>query len=144
MINRLFILQKKASRLIHFKECNAHTDSLIFKSKMVNLPDKIETENCLFISKYVKNKLSPIFKSLFIFSSLFSQLCNFICKQRSSKDSFLLSLQQRMINELLLVWPQKHGIIYIQSQIKDPMINTFSPNKLKIFSFNFYFNLYQT
>ena len=31
-----------------------------------------------------------------------------------------------------------------QSQIKDPMINTFSPNKLKIFLFDFYLNLYQT
>ena len=32
----------------------------------------------------------------------------------------------------------------IWSQIKDPMINTFSPNKLKIFLFDFYLNLYQT
>ena len=31
-----------------------------------------------------------------------------------------------------------------QSQIKDPMINIFSPNKLKIFLFDFYLNLYQT
>ena len=31
-----------------------------------------------------------------------------------------------------------------QSQIKDPLINTFSPNKLKIFLFDFYLNLYQT
>ena len=31
----------------------------------------------------------------------------------------------------------------IQSQIKDFMINTFSPNKLKIFLFDFYLNLYQ-
>ena len=31
-----------------------------------------------------------------------------------------------------------------QSQIKDPMINIFSPNKLKIFLFDFYLNLSQT
>ena len=31
-----------------------------------------------------------------------------------------------------------------QIQVKDPMINTFSPNKLKIFLFDFYLNLYQT
>ena len=31
-----------------------------------------------------------------------------------------------------------------QSQIKDPMINTFSSNKLKIFLFDFYLNIYQT
>ena len=31
----------------------------------------------------------------------------------------------------------------IQSQIKDLMINTFSPDKLKTFHFEFYLNLYQ-
>ena len=31
-----------------------------------------------------------------------------------------------------------------QSQIKDPMINTFSPNKLKNFLFDFYLNPHQT
>ena len=45
-INRLVILQKKASRLIHFKERNTHTDSLFLKSKMVKLPDKTKIENC--------------------------------------------------------------------------------------------------
>ena len=63
------ILQKKASRLICFKERNTHTDSLFFNSKMVKLPDKIKIENCLFISKNVNNKLSPIFNSCFIFTS---------------------------------------------------------------------------
>ena len=31
-----------------------------------------------------------------------------------------------------------------QRQIKDPMVNTFSQNKLKIFLFDFYLNLFQT
>ena len=44
------ILQKKASRLIHFKERNTHTDSLFLKSKMVKLPDKTKIENCHFIT----------------------------------------------------------------------------------------------
>ena len=46
-INRLFILQKKALRLIHFKERNAHFAPLFFKSKIVKLPNKIKTEHCL-------------------------------------------------------------------------------------------------
>ena len=70
-INRLFILQKKALRLIHFKEGNAHTAPLFLKSKTVKLPDKIKIENCFFISKYVNNKLPAIFNSWFIFSSSF-------------------------------------------------------------------------
>ena len=51
--------------------------------------------------------------------------------------------QPHMIKELLLVWPQKTWN-NIQSQIKDPMINTFSPSKLKLVLFDFYLNLYQT
>ena len=70
-INRLFILQKKALRLIDFKECNAHTAPPFFKSKMVKLPDKIKIENGLFINKYVNNKLPHIFNSWFILSSTF-------------------------------------------------------------------------
>ena len=50
-INQIFILQKKALRLIHFKEPNAHTAPLFTKSKIVKLPGKTEIENCLFISK---------------------------------------------------------------------------------------------
>ena len=33
---------KKASRLIHFKEHNTHTESLFLKSKLAKLPDKIK------------------------------------------------------------------------------------------------------
>ena len=66
-INLLFILQKKALRLIHFKEHNSHTNPFIFISKIVKLLDKIKIENCLFIGKYVNNKLSPILNSWFIF-----------------------------------------------------------------------------
>ena len=66
-INRLFILQKKALRLIHFEESTPAL--LFFKSKIVKLSDKIEIENCLFISKHVNNKLPHIFNSWFIFSS---------------------------------------------------------------------------
>ena len=69
-INQLFILQKKALRLIHLKECNAHSAPVFFKSKMGKLPDKIKIENCLFISKYANNKLPPIINSWFIFSSI--------------------------------------------------------------------------
>ena len=37
-INRLFILQKKALRLIDFKELNAHSAPLFYKSKIVKFP----------------------------------------------------------------------------------------------------------
>ena len=60
-INHIVTIQEKALTLIYFKERNTHTAPLLFKSKMVKPPDKIKTENCLFISKYDNNKLPLIF-----------------------------------------------------------------------------------
>ena len=104
------ILQKKASRLIYFKERNTHIDSLFFNSKMVKLPDKIKIENCLSNSKYVNNKLPPIFNNCFTFTS--------------TSHNYKTSFTNNMVKDQYL-------------------IKIFSPNKLKIFLFDFYLNLYQ-
>ena len=140
-INRLFILQKKALRLIHFKERNAHSAPLFFKSKIVKLPNKIKIENCLFISKYVNNKLPPIFNSWFIFSSTCHNYeTSFAAKGHLKIPTVTTTTYGKgaFISMATKTWNNT------QSQIKDPMINTFSPNKLKIFLFDFYLNLYQT
>ena len=121
-INRLFILQKKAFRLIHFKECNAHSAPLLFKSKVVKLPDKIKIENCLFISKYVNNKLPTIFNSWFIFSSTYHNYETSFAAKVHLK--ILLLLQLHMVKERLLVWPPKHGII-LKAKLKIPQIKIF-------------------
>ena len=140
-INRLFILQKKALRLIHFKERNAHTAPLFFRSKIVKLPDKIKIENCLFISKYVNNKLPPIFNSWFIFSSTFHNYeTSFAAKGHLKIPTVTTATYGKgaFISMATKTWNNT------QSQIKDPMINTFSPNKLKISLFDLYLNFYQT
>ena len=49
-INRLFILHKKALRIINFKERNAHYSPLFYHSKIIRIADKVKIENCLFIN----------------------------------------------------------------------------------------------
>ena len=49
-INRLFILHKKALRIINFKERNAHYSRLFYHSKIIKIADKVMIENCLFIN----------------------------------------------------------------------------------------------
>ena len=56
-INHLYILQKKALRIINFKERNAHSSPLFHYSKIIKIADKVKIENCLFINKYTNNKL---------------------------------------------------------------------------------------
>ena len=68
-INRLYILQKKALRIINFKERNARSSPLFHYSKIIKIADKVNIENCLFINKYTNNKLPSIFTNWFTFSS---------------------------------------------------------------------------
>ena len=127
--------------MIHFKEHNAHTTPLFFKSKIVKLPDEIKIENCLFISNYVNNKLPPIFYSWFIFSSTCHNYeTSFAAKGHIKIPTVTTTTYGKgaFISMATKTWNNT------QSQIKDPMINTFSLNKLKIFLFGFYLNLYQT
>ena len=139
-----FILQKKASRLIHFKERNTHTNSVFFKSKMVKLPPKkVKIESCLqqFISKYVNNKSFPIFNSCFIFSSNFHNYeTSFLTKghRQVPTDTTTTYVKGTLISMVTKIWNN------IQSQTEDPMITIFSLNNLKNFFFDFYLNLYQT
>ena len=68
-INRVFIIQKKVLRTIHFKGKFHHTSSLFFASNIIKLPDKTSIENCLFVSKYLNNQLPEIFNNWCVFSS---------------------------------------------------------------------------
>ena len=69
--NFLFTFQQKPLRLINSKEGNCHTVLLtpLSEIKMMKRPDNSRIENCLFISKYVNNKLPPTFNSCSTFSS---------------------------------------------------------------------------
>ena len=61
-----FHISKESIMIGSFSEIQCPYYLLIFKSKMVKLPDEIKIENCLFITKYVNNKLPPIFDSMII------------------------------------------------------------------------------
>ena len=108
--------------------------------KIVKLPD-IKIENCLFIGKYVSNKLPPIFNRGFMFpSTCHNYKTSFAAKGHLKIPTVTTATYGKgaFISMATKTWNNT------QSQIKDPMINTFSPNKLKIFLFDFYLNLYQT
>ena len=72
-IKRLFALQKKFWRIIYFLNHNAHTSPLFRELNILNLPDKIAPENCLFlfINKYFNKSLRTIFENWFTLSSDF-------------------------------------------------------------------------
>ena len=69
LINRVFIIQKKAIRTIHFEGKFDHSSSLFSDSNIIKLPEKSFIENCVFVSKSLNNQLPEIFNNWFVFSS---------------------------------------------------------------------------
>ena len=67
--SRLFLLQKKAIRIINFANWNSHTDPLFYASKIIKFFDKISIDNCCFICKSFLNLLPPLFANWFVFAS---------------------------------------------------------------------------
>ena len=74
-INRVFIIQKKSLRTIHFKGKFDNTSSLISASNIIKLPDKISIEDCLFVSKSLNNQLPEIFNNWFVEISCSEKVC---------------------------------------------------------------------
>ena len=69
-INCLCILQKKALRMINFKERNAHSSPLFDYSKIIKIANKVKIGNSLCISKYTNNKLPSVFTNWFFTFSM--------------------------------------------------------------------------
>ena len=88
----------------------------------------------------MSTKLPTIFNSWFIFSSTCHYETSFAVKGHLKIPTVTKTTYGKgaFISMAIKTWNNT------QSQIKNPMINTFSPNKLKIFLFDFYLNLYQT
>ena len=95
---------------------------------MVKHPDKIKIENCLFISKCVNNKLSPIFNSWFVFSSTSHNYETSFAIKGDLKISTVTTT--RYCKGAFISMVTKHG--------------KHSHDKLKLFLFELYLNIYQT
>ena len=68
-LNRLFLLQKKALRIISFGCRNAYSNPLFYRHEIVKLHDKIIIENCLFIIESINFDVPSIFNNWFTFCS---------------------------------------------------------------------------
>ena len=68
--HRLFLLQKKALRIIFFQNRLSHTNPLFLSSSIIKLYDQISIDNCIFINKVFNKRVPPIFQDWFAFSSL--------------------------------------------------------------------------
>ena len=67
-VNRLIILQKKALRIMNFKDQLFHSSPLFSENNILKFIDKIALENILFVNKSINRQAPPIFYDWFTFS----------------------------------------------------------------------------
>ena len=137
--NRLFLLQKKAIRTMHFSQYLAHTDPLFYTANIVKIHDKVSVDNCMFISKSLCNYLPSLFKDWFIFSS-----SNHDHQLRSSNLGVLKIPKFRTLSHGRMSF--RINAIYtwnnIQRVLKDHLLFALKPLKVKSILTKFYINQY--
>ena len=67
-VRRLIVPQKKALRIMKFKDQLFHSSSLFSSNNILKFGDKITLENILFISKSINRQVPSIFNDWFTFS----------------------------------------------------------------------------
>ena len=100
---------------------------------------KIKGVHTLFHQQIYQQQITFIFNSWYIFSSTSQTSQTSFATEGHLKIPVTTTTYSKgsFISMATNAWNN------IQGQIKDPMINTFSPNKLKIFLFDFNLNPYQ-
>ena len=64
-IEKIFKLQKRALRIINFKDFRAHTNPLFKDNEILKLQDFIKLQNCLFVYDYLNTALPECFEDYF-------------------------------------------------------------------------------
>ena len=70
-VRRLIILQKRALRIMNFKDQLFHSSSLFPSNNILKLGDKITLENMLFVSKSINRQVRSIFYDWFTFQKTY-------------------------------------------------------------------------
>ena len=138
--HRVFIIQMKAIRNIHVKGKFDHTSSLFSESNIIRLLDKISVENCLFVSKSLKNQLPEIFSNWFIFSSVTHRYETSCSEKGMLKVKYCNTkshAKEAVIYSAINTWNN------LQKQLKDFLLCHLSTFQLKFFFKYHYLKTYQ-
>ena len=139
-INRLYILQKKKTLLISFKERNAHFSHLFHYSKIIKILEKVNIDKYLFISKYTNSELPPIFTNWPTFSLMSHNYQHRLPLKKTFKP---LVPKQHHMKKNYFVYVAIRTWNNIQKEMKGLMLHTLSLVNLKSLLTEFYLNKYK-
>ena len=140
LINRVFIIQKKALRTIYFKGKFDHTSSLFSESNIIKLPDKISIENCLFVSKSLNNQLPEIFNNWFVLSSD-THRYETSCSEKGMLK--VKSFNTKSYGREAVIYSAINTWNSLQKQLKHFLLHNLSTFQLKFFLKYHYLKTYQ-
>ena len=72
-VRRLIVLQKKALRIMNFKDQLFHSSPLFSSNNILKFGNKITLENILFVSKFINRQVPSIFYDWFTFSEFLNR-----------------------------------------------------------------------
>ena len=138
-IKRLYILQKKALRIMYFQERNAHTGPLFKDLGILKLFDKVSLENCKLISKSLRKELPAVLNNCFTLSSNvhnhYTRLSNLGLLNVPSHNTKTYGRYSVSVNAIY-IWN------YLQNQFTDLIFSNLTTNKLKEILKNYFINRY--
>ena len=136
---RVFLLQKRAIRIICNASYRAHTDTLFLDLRILKFFDFVKYLNLLFVYNFLNNKLPSAFNNIFHFHrSTFSQFT------RRSKKCFLALYnfktatygQYSIQNQAISIWNHLHETIHLDD------LSVLSFSELKHWSKLYFLSLY--
>ena len=105
----LFILQKKAVRIITFSEYKAHSSPLFYRLEILKLFDLIYLDNALFVYDYYTNKLPATFHDFF---KSIHEVHQYTPDWQARNLTIFLKLELTMANLIFGSMVLKSGILF--------------------------------
>ena len=127
-VSRIFILQKKALRIMNFSSRDSHSSPLFKSNHTLKLEDKILIENILFITKSFNNLLPPIFKS---WSAFCSDVHNYETVSSTADKIFKPSYRTDSYEKNSITIPAINSCNKTQHQFSNLSLKTYRPTKIK-------------
>jgi hypothetical protein len=123
LLEPVAVLQRKAIRLVHRSNYNAHTDQLFRSSSILKFEDIVKLDQIIFMRQYTNNQLPASFNNLFNYIPPDEQKCrndnyNFARKQLNLKHLFYFPTVQliRSWNEADICLKSEGEVVFLKSQ----------------------------
>ena len=138
--NKIFILQKKAMRIMDNADRRAHTDPLFYDYKILKLFDHVKMENALFLHKYFNHELPQS-----LIDNFKIEQRNDLYSTRTSRYNTLIvpNISTKKYGESSVIYQSIISWHYFSYNLQNPNLQNTTIFQLKELVQNFLLNSYK-